>query len=135
MNNGLGKVIHGLGVPDTTIAWNVANTGQSITMDYSPIGDEGSRIQSNLDTSRVYHIMSKEAQRGWSGPRASLWNSEPHIITRPHEAGETVAGNEFVDKLKGFGIPFSPQDAVRYGRHLLSPRGINFLNTSPRQIN
>jgi len=126
LNNGLGQVIHGLGVPDTTIAWNVANSGQSITMDYSPVGS--SRIQENL-TNSVYHIMSKEAQRGWSGPRASLWNSEPHIITRPDETEAVVAGNEWVDKLQEFGIAISYQDAVRYGRHLLSPRGLQFLNT------
>tara|TARA_B100000424_G_scaffold221059_2_gene179989 strand:+ start:1742 stop:4306 length:2565 start_codon:yes stop_codon:yes gene_type:complete len=129
LNNGEGIITHGVGIPDTTVGWSVSNSGNAITLDYSPIIDRynSSRIQANL-TDGVYTIMSADQQRKSSGPRASLWNSEPHIITRPHQAGETVAGNSYVDKLQAFGIPFSPQDAVRYGRHLLSPRGLQFLN-------
>ena len=99
-------------------------------MEYSPITDRynSSRIQANLSDD-VYHIMSAQDQRGWSGPRASLWNSEPHIITRPDDTEAIVAGNSYVDTLATFGIAISYQDAVRYGKHLLSPRGLAFLNT------
>ena len=50
LNNGLGTITHGTGIPETTVAWNVSNTGQNITMNYSPIVDRynSSRIQANL---------------------------------------------------------------------------------------
>ncbi len=126
LNNGQGTITHGIGVPDTTIAWNVSNTGQDITMDYSPIGDGGSRIQQNLSDD-VYNRMSFEQQRLWSGPKAALWNAEPHIIVRPDNPEAALEGNDYTEKLQQFGISISPQDAVRYGRHLLSPRGLEFL--------
>ena len=125
LNNGLGTVEHGVGIPDTTIAWNVSTTNQSVTMDYSPVGN--SRIQQNFSND-VYHIMSPDQQRNWSGPRASLYMSEPHIIIRPDEVGAVLSGNDYIDKLQEFGVAASFQDAVRFGKHLLSPRGLQFLN-------
>ncbi len=128
LNNGLGTITHGTGIPETTVAWNVSNTGQNITMNYSPIVDRynSSRIQANLSND-VYHIMSVDEQRKWSGPRASLWNSEPHLVTRPDGTTASQEANDYVDKLQNYGIAISPQDSIRYGRHLLSPRGLEFL--------
>jgi len=127
LNNGLGNVKYGKGVPDNTVAWNVATSNQSTDMDYSPIGNEGSRIQKNFSND-VYHIMSPEAQRGWSGPRTAAWLSEPHLIRRPDEGEPDV--NQIVAKVTGkmFGTPVSLQDAIRYSKHLASPRGMQFLN-------
>jgi hypothetical protein len=129
LNNGLGEAQFGKGIPQDTLAWSVSTSNQDMTMTYSSLdipGGGGSRIQGNLSDG-VYEGMSKEAQRASSGMRTAAWLSEPHMIRRPHEKEETV------DKIlllatKPFGTPVSLSSGIRYAKHLLSPRGLQFLN-------
>ena len=60
LNNGLGTIKHGIGIPDTTIAWNVSNSNQSITMEYSPITDRynSSEIQKHFSDDKVFEFCS-----------------------------------------------------------------------------
>jgi hypothetical protein len=131
LNNGLGDIQFGKGIPDKTqlTSWTAGDT----TIDYSPITSRynSSRIQKNLGDI-VYNRISKEAQRQASGPRTAAWFSEPHIIKRPDEApaqeGAVASAVKIVKGVADFmGVKLSLKDAYAYGRHTLSPRGILFL--------
>jgi len=131
LNNGLGDIQFGKGIPNKTelTNWTIGTT----TIDYTPISSRynSSKIQSNLGDS-VYEIISAEAQRRASGPRTAAYFSEPHIIKRPHEApaqeGKVATAVNLVKGMADFmGLKLSLKDAYAYGRHTLSPRGLLFL--------
>ena len=111
--------------PKKLKVWSIHTPIQDISMDWDGLKFENPSKQQKF-LNNYYEKYTKQQIQEFSGVRTAGHLSEPHIYRNANYFLKNAGDNKAKHTLP-FGLTEYGNDIIRYGMHLLSPRGIFFM--------